>query len=118
MIENWDGEKMQRSDSLVRKLENITYFMELVRDEIERAVEDTFLEYTTESCPRLEIKDTEEEDGAILEGFTVTLDDSEGIVIEFADGSSHPLHSLETDNMYDMFVRIHSALLEDTAECN
>ncbi len=110
---------MNQNDSVFKKLENITYLMELVRAEIERATEDSFYEFTDDSCDRIEVKDFKEDDGTTLEGFFVTIDDEDGLMIEFKDGTKTPFHSFETDNMYDLFVRIHSAFLDDTVSlCN
>ena len=106
---------MNHNDSIFKKLENITYLMELVRSEIEHATEDSFIDYKDESSERMEIKDITEEDGTTLEGFFIFLEEEEGLIIEFKDGTKIPLHNIETDNMYDIFVRIHSALLDETA---
>ncbi|HON79318.1 MAG TPA: hypothetical protein PK544_12555 [Spirochaetota bacterium] len=105
---------MNQHDSIFKKLENITYLMELVRSEIEHATEDSFIDYKSESSERMEIKDITEEDGTTLEGFFIFLEEEEGLIVEFKDGTKVPLHSLETDNMYDLFVRIHSAILDET----
>lgn len=105
---------MNQHDSIFKKLENITYLMELVRSEIENATEDSFMDYKSESSERMEIKDIEEEDGTILEGFYLFIEEEEGLIIEFKDGTRIPMHSVETDNMYDIFVRIHSAILDET----
>lgn len=105
---------MNQHDSIFKKLENITYLMELVRSEIEHATEDSFIDYKDESCEKMEIKDIIEEDGTTLEGFFLFIEEEEGLIIEFKDGTKIPLHSVETDNMYDIFVRIHSALIDET----
>jgi hypothetical protein len=107
---------MDRSDSIVKKLENITYLMELVRSEIDRATFDSLTDYGDGKKGSVEIKDITEEDGSVLEGFTASLDKDKGVLIEFRDGRKTPFYSFETDNMYDLFVRIHSELLDASME--
>ncbi len=109
---------MNRNDSIFKKLENITYLMELMRDELERAVIDSLLEYGIGYNGKLEVTDITEDDGSILEGFFVTMSQEEGVSVEFRDGKKYPYASLETDNMYDLFVRIHSAMLDESVTTN
>ncbi len=109
---------MDPSDSILKKLDNITYILELTRSEIENAVTDSLLEFGGGYSEKLEIRDIEEEDGKILEGFFTILDRDKGVIIEFKDGKQVHLGSLETDNMYDLFVRIHSALLDGSVSLN
>ena len=107
---------MDRSDSILKKLDNITYLMELVRSEIDHATYESLLEYGDDKKGILEIKDITEENGSVLEGFNARVDNEKGVVIEFRDGREIPFYDFETDNMYDIFVRIQSELLDDTGE--
>lgn len=109
---------METGDSILKKLDNITYFLEVVRKEMENAVTDSLLEFGNGYSEKMEVKDVQEDDGSVLEGFKVVLDQNRGVIIEFKDGKSVPFSGLETDNMYDIFVRIHSALLDDTVSYN
>ncbi len=109
---------MDASNSVMKKIDNLTYMLELVRDEMENAITDSLLEFTSGYSEKFEVKDVTEEDGGILEGFSVVLDKDKGVLIEFKDGEQVSFYSLETDEMYDIFVRIHSALLEDTVSYN
>jgi hypothetical protein len=109
---------MDPSDSILKKLDNITYILELTRNEIENAITDSLLEFGDGYSEKLEIKDVEEDDGKILQGFFAILDRDKGVIIEFRDGKKVPLNSLETDNMYDIFVRLHSALLDEAVSLN
>jgi hypothetical protein len=85
---------------------------------MENAVTDSLLEFGNGYSEKMEVKDVQEDDGSVLEGFKVVLDQNRGVIIEFKDGKSVPFSSLETDNMYDIFVRVHSALLDDTVSYN
>lgn len=109
---------MDLSDSIFKKLDNITYILELARTEIEKTLMDSMLEYGGGYSEKLEIHDIEEDDGKILEGFFITLDRDKGIIIEFKDNKKIQFNSLETDNMYDIFVRVHSALIDDSVSYN
>jgi hypothetical protein len=109
---------MDVSNSIIKKLDNLTYLLELVRDEMENAITDSLLEFASGYSEKFEVSDVTEEDGGILEGFFVVLDKDKGVLIEFKDEQLVPFYSMETDDMFDIFVRIHSALLEDTVSYN
>ncbi len=109
---------METGDSILKKLDNITYLIEVARKEMEIAVTDSLLEFGSGYSEKMEVKDVQEDDGSVLEGFKVVLDQNKGVIIEFKDGKSVPFSGFETDNMYDIFVRIHSALLDDTVSYN
>ncbi len=109
---------MDRNDSIIKKLENITYLMELVRSEIDRATYDSLTDYGEVGKNKVEIQDITEGNGSILEGFTASIDNEKGVIITFRDGRVLPLYSFETDNMYDLFVRIHSEFMDEPDEEN
>ena len=93
---------MGTADSILKKLDNATYLLELVRNEIEKSVIDSILEFGNGYGEKLEIRDIQEDDGRVLEGFGTILDRNKGILIEFRDGRQIPLHQFETDAMYDL----------------
>ncbi|HPA73979.1 MAG TPA: hypothetical protein PKY31_17030 [Spirochaetota bacterium] len=107
---------MDRNDSLGRKIDNITYLMELVRAEVDHAAFDSLTDYGEGANNAVEVKDVTEEDGSVLEGFVASLDREKGVIIEFRDGRKIPFYTFETDTMYDLFVRIHSELLDQFVE--
>jgi len=109
---------MDVSNSVMKKIDNLTYLLELVRDEMANSITDSLLEFASGYSEKFVVGDVTEEDGGVLEGFAVVLDRDKGVLIEFKDGELVPFYSLETDDMFDLFVRIHSALLEDTVSYN
>lgn len=109
---------MEKTRLFLKKLDNLTYLLQVVRDEIENTITDTLLELGDPRSEKLEVPDVAEDDGGILEGFSVFLDDEKGLLIEFRDGQVIPLCTMDTDDMYDYFVRIHSALMDDAVSYN
>ncbi len=109
---------MNRTESILKKLDNITYMLELVRSEMEQMITDSLLDAGTNYNQKLEIKELHEDTKKVLEGFHVSLDQDKGVVVEFQDGEEIPFSALDSDEMYDIFVRIHSSLLDDTISYN
>ncbi|HDP79961.1 MAG TPA: hypothetical protein ENN21_03865 [Spirochaetes bacterium] len=104
---------MDISDTIIRRIDNITYLLDLLRNEVEESIIASLDDYGMAPREKLDIEDITEEDGKVIEGFHVLINDDNDISIEFRDGRTLPLSVFETDNMYDIFVRIHSKMLDE-----
>ncbi|TAL35128.1 MAG: hypothetical protein EPN93_11100 [Spirochaetes bacterium] len=109
---------MNRTETILKKLDNVTYLLELIRSEMEGMITESLLDAGTTYNKKLEIKELHEDTKKVLEGFHVSLDQDKGVLVEFQDGEEIPFSALDSDEMYDIFVRIHSSLLDDTIAYN